>query len=118
MAKRTKKPSSKRYFLVYVYGGTDIDIIGRGLKTYEEVLAAARKMKKDGLKDGQDTLFYLITWANKPPSVGSFTDSELEDPEEAADHADLVRHNALGLNDGDFNGPPHRRLNGYGLPEH
>lgn len=79
--RKTKKPSSKRFHLVYLYRGVDISIISRPLKTYDELLAAAReKFRTEGAyKEGEDNLFYLVTANNKLPEMGEFTSSELED---------------------------------------
>jgi hypothetical protein len=87
MAKKTRK-SSKRFYLISLWGGVEVEIISRGLKTYEEVLTAARdKVNDPNYNDGQDNVFYLVTQDNKAPQVCSFTSDELEpetdDPAEA-----------------------------------
>jgi hypothetical protein len=95
-----KPKSSKRFSLVHVYGGTDPQIICHR-KTFDQILKEAKKFhKSDDYNEGQDGLFYILTQDGKAPRMFSFTSSDMEDEDAAADHADLVRHDALGLNDG------------------
>lgn len=77
--KRVRKPSSKRFYLMYVCGGTDPIVIGKARKSYDSVLKAAQKFIKDGFyKEGEDGIFYLVT-TSKTVKAGSFESSEIED---------------------------------------
>lgn len=76
------RKSSKRYFLVHVYGSTDPSVIGKSHASYDSLLKAARKFVSSGeYTEGEDGVFYLVTQDRRRPEMCSFTSDELEDGE-------------------------------------
>jgi len=70
------KKSSKRFFLVHVFGSVDPSIMGRCHKTFESLQNHAQKFRaSDEFTDGEDGLFYLVTQDKKAPRMFSFGDS-------------------------------------------
>lgn len=76
------KKSSKRFYLVHVYGSVDPSIMGKPYPTYDKVLNAARKfVASKNYTEGEDGIFYLVTQKNRNPVMGSFTSDEFENTE-------------------------------------
>ena len=73
------KASSKRFFLVHVYGGVDPSIIGEPHKTHDSLLKAAKKfVASEDYTEDADGLFYLVCQDNRRPEISNFTRAELE----------------------------------------
>ena len=74
------KKSSKRFYLLHIYGSVDPSVIGKSHKTYDSLLKAARKFYvSSDFKEGEDGLFYLVSQDRRIPRVGSFDSAELEE---------------------------------------
>lgn len=71
--------SSKRYFLVHIYGSTEPSIVGGAHDSYDSLLKSAREfVSGDKFTEGEDGIFYLVTQEGHWPKMGSFTGDELE----------------------------------------
>lgn len=74
------KKSSKRFYLVHVFGAVEPAVLGKSHKTYDGVAKAARKfIASDDFEEGRDNVFYIVTENRRSPRIGSFDSIDLED---------------------------------------